>query len=98
MQLIEFHPDALQELLQACSWYEEQAPSLGGELAREIERDIQSIQKFPHMWPLSQPGIRRFFVHRFPFSIIYRTRQERLQIIAVMHLKRKPGYWKNRNF
>jgi hypothetical protein len=37
-------------------------------------------------------------VHRFPFAVIYRHDDRMIQVIAVMHLKRQPGYWRSRKF
>ena len=50
------------------------------------------------MWPWydEQQGIRRFFVRRFPYAVIYRPTSTVIQNIAVMHLRRDPDYWKNR--
>jgi hypothetical protein len=33
---------------------------------------------------------------RYPFSIIYREMPREIQIIAVAHAKRRPGYWAKR--
>jgi hypothetical protein len=34
---------------------------------------------------------------RFPFAIVYREiSDEEVEIIAVAHLKRRAGYWRNR--
>jgi toxin ParE1/3/4 len=39
---------------------------------------------------------RRYLLHRFPFQIVYRARGETIEVVAVAHLKRRPGYWKSR--
>jgi toxin ParE1/3/4 len=41
-------------------------------------------------------GTRRFVLHRFPFSVVYLDEADELNIVAVAHNKRKPGYWKAR--
>jgi hypothetical protein len=33
---------------------------------------------------------------RFPYGVIYRASKDRVDVIAIMHLKRRPGYWKSR--
>jgi hypothetical protein len=39
---------------------------------------------------------RRALVARFPYQVVYRIRPGEIVIVAVAHLKRRPGYWKNR--
>jgi hypothetical protein len=33
---------------------------------------------------------------RYPFSLIYRELPRKIEIVAVAHAKRKPGYWAKR--
>jgi hypothetical protein len=35
-------------------------------------------------------------LHRYPFSVVYRNLPSEVQIIAVAHAKRRPGYWRVR--
>jgi hypothetical protein len=35
-------------------------------------------------------------VNRFPYGVLYREEGEQIQILAVMNLNQKPGYWKDR--
>jgi hypothetical protein len=40
---------------------------------------------------------RRLFVLRFPYQIIYRLDQDAIVILAIAHVKRRPGFWKHRD-
>lgn len=40
--------------------------------------------------------VRRCLVNRFPFGVIYSVEQGEIFILAVMHLRRHPDYWKDR--
>jgi hypothetical protein len=40
--------------------------------------------------------IRRIIVPRFPYALLYRATSDRILIVAVMHLHRRPGYWRSR--
>jgi plasmid stabilization system protein ParE len=48
--------------------------------------------------PAAVKEARRAFrlVRRFPYVVVYRQIAARVQIVAVAHGKRKPGYWKRR--
>lgn len=92
-QPLEFHPEALSELERAKAWYETQQLGLDESFFQEITTAISRIREAPNTWPEYQRGTRRFFVHRFPFAVIYGQRSTGFLILAVMHLKRRPGYW-----
>jgi plasmid stabilization system protein ParE len=57
---------------------------------------LESITEAPQRWPEYLHGTRRFVLHRFPFSTIYFNDPDIVNIVAVAHNKRKPGYWKRR--
>jgi toxin ParE1/3/4 len=33
---------------------------------------------------------------RFPFTLVYRLRGDEVEILAVAHARRRPGYWRSR--
>ena len=36
-------------------------------------------------------------VQQFPYGVIYAVEGRTIYVAAVMHVKRKPGYWASRN-
>lgn len=40
--------------------------------------------------------IRRLPLRHFPFLLIYREHAEHLEIVALAHTSRRPGYWRDR--
>ena len=91
-----FFAEAREELEEASAYYEGQREGLGEEFAQEVERAIQRILDHPEAWPKVSRMARCCRVERFPFGIVYLILGEELLIVAVMHLRRKPGYWKDR--
>ena len=98
MRRVEFHPEAYMEVEGARSWYETNSPGLGMAFIDAVQMAVDAIRDSPDMWSSYEYGSRRFFLRRFPFSLIYRHDATKIQIIAVAHLHRNPGYWKNRKF
>lgn len=94
--IYEFHPQAVVELNQAIDYYEDIESGLGYEFAAEVYAAIQRAVAFPKAWTIFDGDIRRSFVKRFPYGILYSLEQDRLFIIAVMNLHREPIYWKDR--
>src|SRR5262245_12329984 len=95
MNLIFLEP-AEQELKETISYYEHQRDGLGDEFAEEFKSATQRILQLPEAWSQLSENIRRCRLNRFPYGIVYAVRGEDVIIVAVMHLRRKPGYWKDR--
>lgn len=36
-------------------------------------------------------------MNRFPYSVVYRIEHDAILVFAVAHLRRRPGYWIDRN-
>lgn len=90
------HPEASQELEAAVFWYEERQPGLGEDFLTEFERTLRRIVAQPERWRKVQGDNRKLNFHRFPYAIVYSRNGETLFIKAVMHLHRRPFYWKKR--
>jgi mRNA-degrading endonuclease RelE of RelBE toxin-antitoxin system len=95
---VSVHPDVYAELEYSRVWYEERAENLGVEFLDEVDKAIETVRSEPSIWPLrdEKRGIHRYLVHRFPYGVIYRIQDHVIQIIAVMHLRRHPDYWRGR--
>jgi plasmid stabilization system protein ParE len=92
----EFLETAASEYEAAIDWYFERSPVASEKFAAEVNRAIENIENYPQRWPAYSMGTRRFFLRHFPFTIIYRELPTIIQIIAVAHGHRRPGYWKRR--
>ena len=91
-----FHPEAAEEYAQAAQFYAAIAPELGVRFYDEIERLITHVRRQPNrFWQFSPPA-RRTFAHKFPYSLVYLNEPDRVWIVALMHAKRRPGYWRQR--
>lgn len=91
-----FHPEAKEEFLAAIDFYNENVPGLGAEFAAEIEAAVGRVEAFPRMWPEVSFEIHRCLVQRFPYALLYAIEKDLIMIYAVMHTRRNPDYWKNR--
>lgn len=93
---IEFHPAALQELIDSARYYENRLPGLGTDLKSEVDRSLVRLSDNPGIGAVVEAPYRRLLLDRFPFSVIYRAEEPTLRILAVAHQRRRPGYWKGR--
>ena len=95
-----FHSEAAEEYLAATQYYLDHGSSLvAAAFVAEVESAIQTLLASPRTWPIiEEPQIRRYLLKQFPYSIYYRSEQDRdrVSIYAVMHFSRRPGYWRDR--
>ena len=91
---IEFHPAARDELIESTRYYTEQAgPDVGRAFQRAVVDSVGRVAQFPLSWPRDRRGTRRSLLRTFPFAIVYHVDEDRIVVVAVAHLKRRPGYW-----
>jgi toxin ParE1/3/4 len=93
MSPVEFHPAAREELILSAQYYQVQSPGLGRRFASAVRDAVHRIQEFPLLSPVLEDDVRRCRVLRFPYGVVYRAKPERIEVLAVMHLHRQPGYW-----
>ncbi len=83
------------EARSAFLWYLARNPRAAGRFQAAVEECIDAIAEAPERYPEIEPGIRRRLVlHRFPYAVLYRIVADEVQVVAVMHTRRRPGYWR----
>jgi toxin ParE1/3/4 len=62
----------------------------------ELDYVIAKVSQHPEHYQLWDSGTRKAAMRRFPFLIVFRERADGIEIIALMHGRRRPGYWRDR--
>lgn len=96
MTRVRFHREAEQELTEAEVWYHERSPIAAHAFALEFDHAIRSIAEAPLQWPKGMRGEHRFVLDRFPYTVLYRVRDDHVFVTAVAHQSRRSGYWRHR--
>ena len=91
-----FHPEARLEYREAASFYENRRPGLGAAFTLEVETTIERIMAAPDRWPILEQDVRRCLTHVFPYHVLYTIKADSILIVSVMHLRRRPGPWRDR--
>ncbi len=91
-----FHPEARIELIEAARYYASIQPGLGQRFYVVIDQLIAEAGASPGTFRYIHKPARRHFSREFPYGIIYVERPDDHWMLAVMHLRRKPGYWQHR--
>ena len=91
-----FHPEALNEYVEAVQYYKGQRIEAAQAFINTIEDTIYQIRKSPTRYAVIDEDVRRCMARRFPYGVLYTVEQDYILILAVMHCSREPGYWKSR--
>lgn len=96
MKAFRFHRAARAELRAAAEYYAAINPQLAGGFYETVNQLVRDVRAQPALYRLFDPPARRHFRAPFPYALIYVDRPGEVWILAVMHFKRPPGYWRER--
>src|SRR3954453_16466206 len=94
--LVSISEEALAEIEDSRAWYRKRSHSAEAAFLHEVDRAIDVVAGAPHRWPAYLRGTRRYVFKTFPYSLVYVIEDEIVNVIAVAHDKRRPGYWRKR--
>ena len=93
---IDIHPEAILEEDSAYLYYLARGLRAAELFRSELERAREAIQSAPETCASYLHGTRRYKLRRYPYIVVYRVAESRIEVIAVAHGRRKPGYWAKR--
>jgi plasmid stabilization system protein ParE len=92
-----FLEDAKLELFEALQHYRLRTPGAADRLLEDVLETTDRIREAPLRWPVEADGYRRWRCVVFPYSLRYDVVPDgNIDIVAVAHDKREPGYFKGR--
>jgi len=91
-----FLSPAEDEMTETALFYEATSDGLGYDFLDDVQKAIDRVRKFPQIGELVDSELRQSLLYRFPFSLIYKLKENVVVVVAVAHHGRRPGYWKSR--
>lgn len=96
MKPVAYHRLAENEAVESARFYEQRREFLGDNFLDHVEETLAKIQSNPEMGKPGKFRTRSWKMRRFPFRIVYLDQPDRIWIVAVAHLSRKPNFWLER--
>lgn len=98
---VRYVDEARVELEEAALWYEARRAGLGDRYLAVVRATERLIEQVPGSGAIiaasrARGSLRRARVHGFPYALIYMTRARTIWILAVAHMRRRPGFWRDR--
>jgi toxin ParE1/3/4 len=95
MQL-HFFEEANDEAEEARRWYRDRSETAEAAFLRELDHAVELVVEAPHRWPRYISSTRRYVFPRYPYSLVYFLENDVVNVVAVAHENRRPGYWRKR--
>ena len=90
---VEYHPHTASDLNSAVDHYNGLRPGLGDALRLEVYAPINRICLNPQHYREIEGGMRRCFVHRFPYSVLFRCpAPDIVRVLVIRHHRRHPSF------
>lgn len=89
---VEFLEEALNEILAAEEWYGTRSVAVDA----AIDAALSTVRDHPLAGHEYLFGTRRHLLRKYPYGLVYLVEGDTIVIVALAHLKRRPGYWKRR--
>jgi len=96
MKPYRFHPEARIEADAAFEYLRSKSPVAALNFDEKLDAAYRAMRKSSRLHAPYLHGTRRVLLDRFPYFVVFRERLHDIQIIAVAHAKRRPGYWAKR--
>lgn len=98
IQRVIFRPAAVEDIVHAAAWYEEQSAGLGEDLIDEVLRGTERAAANPELFRIIRIDgeIRRVLTDRFPYRIFFSVVMDTLYIHAVLHGAQHDRRWRER--
>jgi plasmid stabilization system protein ParE len=93
---IRVYPEAQVEAEAAVEWYGQRSSHAAGRFVVEFRSVLERIRQAPRQFPMLGFNTRRVLLSRFPYLVVFRETTSEIEVIAVAHGRRRPGYWRNR--
>ncbi|MDF1812485.1 MAG: type II toxin-antitoxin system RelE/ParE family toxin [Verrucomicrobiales bacterium] len=96
--IVRYDDEALEEAMEAAAWYETQQEGLVRRYLTKWKTAELKMLAAPEINRIFDPEnqLRRCRFEVFPYALIYRIKDDEVQVIAVAHQHQEPGYWRHR--
>ena len=90
------HPEADAEGIEAVAYIKAEDPREAAMLKSALRESLDWACRHPLIFRCFEGDFRKVKVGKFHFSLVFRVHGDEVQVLAIAHMSRLPGYWKKR--
>jgi len=89
---LHFHPEAKDDIKTIAEKYADVSKLVHERFWIELESAVQRIEEFPERHHFDPSGYRRSNLKKFPYHILFETRDSETRVLVVRHNRRDPSF------
>jgi len=94
---VDLHPEARAEYLDALAWYIAHSERVGRRFQAELNSTMDWLADFSEQCPHFDKDTLFKRLKRFPYVLFFELLPDnKIQVLAIAHERRRPGYWRHR--
>ncbi|MBI3865672.1 MAG: type II toxin-antitoxin system RelE/ParE family toxin [Planctomycetia bacterium] len=97
MPPVEYLPGARRDFDESFDWYAERSVNAAARFAGAVDAALVNVAVNPTQFGSADGVHRECPVKTFPFRVVYRIVDNGVLVVAIAHVKRRPGYWRTRS-
>lgn len=90
-------PLAKADIFAAKEWYVSQQPGLELQFRDQLDAAFRRIESNPLAFAIVYRNVRQAILNRFPYVVSFVVTGETVRVIAVLHGRRRPETWRDRD-
>ena len=92
---VKIEPEALVDIQEITEWYNKQQPGVGKRFQNTAIKQINKLNKGPHIYAIRYKRIRCVGVKKFPYMVHFFINEETetVEILSVISTYRDPKIW-----
>jgi plasmid stabilization system protein ParE len=87
-----FHPKVEEDLDAIIAHYAARDPALPGRFRARLMEQVERIELFPESGAILFESYRRALLRRFPHMAVYLVGDDRLELLAIVDVRRDPAW------
>ncbi|MEM7557573.1 MAG: type II toxin-antitoxin system RelE/ParE family toxin [Planctomycetota bacterium] len=93
---LRYSPSVPHDIAEALKYYSEISPTIDDRFTESLENCFMQIAAFPEHRAIAFSDVRISRIKIFPYLVLYRVRNDVVEVIAVFHSAVSPKRWNDR--
>ncbi len=85
---------AKQDIQEIIDYYEDISPKITDRFLNELYNEFDFLKGKPNSFQVKYRNTRVRYLKLFPFGIHYKTSNNLIEILAILHTSRNPNSWR----